>query len=174
MKQKTGKFKSLINKIAAKSFSHKEKAVLLIAFLLFSGGLLFYINNWIMVLKQESKIIEPIVPKPSISPAANVSMQIKQTIEEAGSFFKKPAMRDPFLPSLDSNIVKASDEKIQPVVNLKLQGILWDRHVASAIINSKVVKIGDLIFGKTVVDIEHDKVILMENGEIHILKLLKK
>ena len=174
MAQKTGKLKIFFNKIAAKRFSNKEKAVLLIVFLVLSGGLLFYVNSWIIALKQEAKIIEPIVPKQKISLSANISEQIKQTVKEIAPSPKKPDIRDPFLASLDSNILRAPTENLEPVVNLNLQGILWDKRVASAIINSKVVKIGDLIYGKTVVDIEQDKVILMENGKIHILKLLKR
>jgi len=174
MTQETGKFKILINKMAAKSFSSKEKAVLLIAFIVLSASGLYYLKHWTAALKQEVKIIEPIVPKFNLKPSVKVSGQIEHKIKETASLFKKTAIRDPFLASKDSNILKTPTGKKKPMINLNLKGILWDKLVPSAIINSKVVKIGDLIFDKTVVDIEKDKVILMENGEIHILKLKRK
>ena len=174
MTQETGKFKIFINKMAAKSFSNKEKAVLLIVFFVLSSLGLYYLNNWSTTLKQKVKIIEPIVPKFSTKPSVKAAEQIKQTIKKTASLFKKPDIRDPFLSSKDSNILKAPGEKKKLVINLNLKGILWDKLVPTAIINSKVVKIGDLIFGKTVVDIEKNKVILMENGEIEILKLKRK
>ncbi|MFH1093401.1 MAG: hypothetical protein V1739_04500 [Candidatus Omnitrophota bacterium] len=147
---------------------------MLIVFFILSGGGFYYLKNWTTALKQEVKIIEPIVPKSITNPSDNVSEQIKQTITETAAMFKKPDLRDPFLPSKDSTILKAPIEEKKLVINLDLKGILWDKMVPSAIINSKVVKIGDLIFGKTVVDIEKDEVILMENGEIQILKLKKQ
>ncbi len=174
MKQETIKFKVLINKLAAKRFSNKEKAVLLMVFFILSGWGLYFLKNWTTVLKEEVKIIEPLVPKSSPKPLIKASEQIKRSIKETTALFKKPEIRDPFLASKDSNILKAPGEKKTPAIPLNLKGILWDKLVPSAIINSKVVKIGDLIFGKTVVDIEKDKVILMENGEIQILKLKSK
>lgn len=174
MIQKTGKFKNLINKIAAKSFSNKEKAVLLIVFFVLSGAVLYYLHCWTEKLKQDDNIIKPTIPKSITNPSPSASERIKQTIKETAELFKKPTVRDPFLASMDSNIVKTPEPTRKPDIKLNLKGILWDMRVPSAIINSKVVKIGDLIFGKTVVDIEQNQVILMENGEIQILKLKRK
>lgn len=174
MTQKTKKSKTLINKLAAKSFSAKEKAGLLLLFFILSGAGLYYLQKWTTELKEEVKIIEPIIPRSITNPKPKVSEKITQTIKEKAALFRKPVIRDPFLASIDSNIVKSTKQKTTPTVRLNLKGILWDKLVPSAIINSKVVKIGDLIYGKTVVDIERNQVILMENGEIFIIKLKKK
>lgn len=174
MTQESLKPKSLLNKLAAKTFSKKEKAFLLILFFALSGGGLYYLQHWTDTIRQKVNIIEPTVPKSITNPSPNISEKIRQTIKETTEVFKKPEMRDPFLPSLDSNALKAPAQKSAPAIKLYLKGILWDKLVPSAIINSKVVKIGDLIFGKTVVDIEKNQVILMENGEIEILELKKK
>ncbi|MCG2712720.1 MAG: hypothetical protein L6416_10435 [Candidatus Omnitrophica bacterium] len=174
MIQKTEKFKILINKLAGKTFSNKEKAFLILVFFVLSGLCLYYFKVWSNVVKLEDKIIKPTVPNSITDPSPEASEQIKQTIKETASMHKKSDIRDPFLASKDSTILKTPSENNEQVIDLNLKGILWDKLVPSAIINSKVVKIGDMIFGKTVVDIEPDKVILMENGEIHILKLKKK
>ena len=43
---------------------------------------------------------------------------------------------------------------------LILDGIMWDKEKPLAIINGRIVKIGDTVSGNTVVDIKQDKVIL--------------
>lgn len=48
-------------------------------------------------------------------------------------------------------------------VSLKLSGIIWDSKNPLAMINERVVKVGDTIAGNTVVEIKHDRVIL-NNG----------
>ena len=118
------------------------------------------------------KIVEPMFPKIQNNATGNKLQQTTKPAKKSPQVIKKKDLRDPFLPSKSSEMVKTSTKK-RPVF-LKLKGILWDRLIPSAIINSKVVKIGDLIFGKTVVDIEKNQVILMENGEIFLLKLKRK
>ena len=172
MKQNKDKFQNLINKIAAKRFSEKEKIILLVCFFVLAACVLYYIHVWTNSFKNDVAIIEPIMPKLNSKSKVNVTEKIKLSIKETAALFKKPDFRDPFLASKNSNIVPVENKK--QLITLKLKGILWDKLVPSAIINSKIVKIGDLIFRKTVVDIEKDKVILMENGEIQILYLKKK
>ncbi len=166
--------KKIINKIASKHFSKKEKTILLLIFLIFAVAGYFLFILWAEQYKQQGLIIQNILPttKPStISQEAREAPAGKDGIPVRG---EASAFRDPFLPSN-----KIADNKIpiqvqkKALIGLKVSGILWDKMVPSAIINSKVVKIGDLISGKTVVDIEQDKVIVMEDGEIYILKLKK-
>lgn len=57
--------------------------------------------------------------------------------------------RDPFSPSA-----------INRVVDLELNGILWDTEAPQAIINEHIVGIGDIVRGNIIVDITQDTVIL--------------
>jgi hypothetical protein len=165
----------ILNLIAAKRFSRNEKIVLVIVFiiLIFIGN--YYFNNWIAALKSNNSVIvtlappvtlklpEPIIIKPE-NPAEPVVLESEP---------EPPKMRDPFLSSKNSVQVKTAAVS-KTLVELKLSGILWDEKIPSAIINSKIVKIGDLIEGKTVVDIEKNRVLVMEEGKILVIELSKQ
>lgn len=57
------------------------------------------------------------------------------------------------------------------IVNLKLDGIIWDRQQPLAVINGRVLEIGGRIEGNTVVDIKEDRVILNNGSNNLELKL---
>lgn len=52
-----------------------------------------------------------------------------------------------------------------------LNGILWDKSCPMAIINDQIVKIGDTVSGKIVVDIKQDRVILNDGNKDFELRL---
>jgi len=52
-----------------------------------------------------------------------------------------------------------------------LTGILWDDKIPKAIINDNVMGIGDKVDGKTVIDIQRDKVILNDGSKNFELRL---
>lgn len=166
MKDLRSVFKNLLNKLAAKRFSKKERKIILVGVIILIITSQFIINYWINKLKKETVVIAPIIPKGDVDlPAVDDA-----TGEKIGNSQqkRKPDLRDPFLSSRNPDFFKKI--KIRPIANLKVSGILWDAKVPTAIINSQVVKIGDIIHGKTVVDMEKDKVVLMENGEIYVLE----
>lgn len=72
--------------------------------------------------------------------------------------------RDPF------TIPKAS---VDISVELKLNGIMWDRGNPLTIINGKVLKTGDKIGTNTIIDIKQDRVILSDDNREFELKLGK-
>ena len=164
----TDKIKKIPLTLAAKHFSRKEKNILLIiVFLLFTVAYIS-LNLWINKVKKTSNVIESTAPATEQSESINAQKQPqKNTVQSPAEVSIK--IRDPFLGSLNDDIVLQ-----KTAINLKVNGILWDGKIPTAIINSKVVKIGDIIFGKTVVDIEKDKVVVMENGKIYILLLNKE
>ena len=166
-------FKKILNKLAAKRFSKNEKITLIviIIILILFGNHVF--NKWINSLKRNNNIIVSITPP--IQPKLPDPIVIKKTDSEQKiePQIKAEKIRDPFLSSKNPKKTKITIGK-KTRVKLKLSGILWDNKIPSAIINSKVVEIGDLIAGKTVVDIERDKVIIMENGEIFVMELRKQ
>lgn len=97
------------------------------------------------------------------NPADNSgSMGLYNLLEqEAGSFELK---RDPFTAA---PII--SEENIQS--GFALTGIVWDKIRPLAIIDSEVVKKGDRIADKTVVDIKRNSVILSDGQEFIEIKL---
>jgi type II secretory pathway component PulC len=116
-----------------------------------------------------------IAVSPPVKPKLPAPIIVKQVIMEEAVLPEAiiPELRDPFLSSKNPQELIVSAVK-KPAVELKLSGILWDDNVPSAIINSSIVKIGDLIEEKTVVDIEKNRVIMMENGKILVIELRKQ
>ncbi len=179
LKKGKDSIQNLINRLMAKRFGTAGKVIIVI---LFAGALWFgwkWLNNYTAAIKNQPSIVLT-VPPPS-PPQAPEKMK-KKTKKEKKPEEKKDnsaqpvaaaEVRDPFLPSLDS-MKQIPDDRMKPVTDLKVSGILWDQQIPTAIINSKVVKIGDIIDGKTIVDMDKDKVILMDNGRIFILKLRQK
>ena len=166
----------LLNKIAVKRFSRREKIILIILGILFVSGINFLLIRWINQFKKESKVIETIIRPPSTDKAASPQKkpQAAKTAKPSAGKKKVFDIRDPFLSSKNPGKLKPVNVQKKAAVNLKVSGILWDEKIPSAIINSQVVKIGDIIFDKTVVDIDKDRVVLMEEGQLYILKLHKK
>ncbi len=167
------KFGEILKQLAAKRFSKNEKIALVVIVVIIAliGNHLF--NKWINSMKNSNNVI--VTMTPPIQPKLPDSIIIKKT--EPGEIFepekKIEIIRDPFLASKNPEKIQTIAMK-KPTTQLKLSGILWDDRIPSAIINSKIVEIGDLIEGKTVVDIERDRVIVMEDGKIFIIELRKQ
>jgi hypothetical protein len=66
-----------------------------------------------------------------------------------------------------SSVVSILPEKPGSPLSLNLSGIFWDEQAPQAIINEKIVGIGDRVRGITVVEIKDDRVIL-NDGEKNI------
>ncbi len=70
-------------------------------------------------------------------------------------------LRDPFTSSIQSEILTntVSDMSVAadvPLPEMKIQGIFWGARFPQAIINNKIVKVGEKIEGAQVVSIEKD------------------
>lgn len=74
--------------------------------------------------------------------------------------------RDPFMP-------RPAISTEASLGDLRLFGIVWDKEGPYAIINEIIVKIGDSIAGKIVVDIKQDEVALSDGTEYFKLRLGK-
>jgi len=72
--------------------------------------------------------------------------------------------RDPFTSSLITPVESSS-------FRLYLTGILWDEKNPTAIINGKIIGIGDKVGGNSVVDIKKDRVILNDGFSDFELRL---
>ena len=86
--------------------------------------------------------------------------------------------RDPFESPLakeeEALVLKAQEQGIKEVADLELTGIMLTPSGAQAIINRKIVKVGDIIEEKKIVTIKKDYVILFESDTRYILRLKKQ
>lgn len=73
--------------------------------------------------------------------------------------------RDPFF--FDS-VISGKTENLSEFI---LNGIMWDKDNPYAVINNEVVKLGDKIGDKTVVEINEKNVVLEQDGQRHTLEL---
>lgn len=81
--------------------------------------------------------------------------------------------RDPFLPLVDEGGRYLLDSELPySFGELKVTGILWDSEgKSSALINNKVVAIGESISGFMVKDISKDSVTVSKGGKEYIIRL---
>ena len=63
------------------------------------------------------------------------------------------------------------EEKTDDISNLTLTAIMWNNEKPSAFINESIVSVGDKITGKTVKQIEQNKVILTDGTKDYVLEL---
>lgn len=81
------------------------------------------------------------------------------------------SVKDPLRDLLKLYIFKLKGEKPKegyrqiPMPGLDIQGLIWDSDKPQAIINNKVVKMGDYIEGVKVVNIRKDGVVVEYEGE---------
>lgn len=83
-------------------------------------------------------------------------------------------VRDPFNWSRDQiNRFKDQEPKVRSstVAGLTLSGIIWDRKKPLAIINDRVVSVGDTVKGSVILEILKDMVVFEQEGVYHTLWL---
>lgn len=83
--------------------------------------------------------------------------------------------RDPFAsplkPSEEIGILEESLVEVEQDIGMALTGILLQRESSSAIVNRKIVRVGDMIEGKKVIIIERDRVVLSNGKKKYVLYL---
>lgn len=85
--------------------------------------------------------------------------------------YKSEVLRDPFLSYLEKEkkqeniVVQQTAPVVIPPPSLTVQGIIWGGDISQAIINQKVVKIGDTIEGAKVTDINKDGIKMIFNDQ---------
>ena len=100
--------------------------------------------------------------------------KIKEKIVKPKAKYSAKGLRDPFkTPFENKYLVSAGpitpDSAGGALSLLKLQGVIWGGKFPQAIINGKVVKIGDTIDRALVVDITKDGVVLFLDGKQYSL-----
>ena len=81
--------------------------------------------------------------------------------------YEAQGLKDPFQE--EKIVIKKEVIEIKPLPSLQIQGIVWGGAVPQAIINNKVVKIGDTIGQVRIIDITRGSVtVLFENRKYNL------
>lgn len=90
---------------------------------------------------------------------------------EEGFIYNSHGKKDPFAPPVLEEEGKLKKELL---LGIKLKAIIWDRQRPLALINDKVVGIGDTIAGGKIVDIKENEVIFLTGKQKVTIKLRKR
>lgn len=92
-------------------------------------------------------------------------------IERPKREYRADDLRDPFRgyeekKEKPAEFVPPPPQQIeQPLPNLEIQGVIWGGRILQAIINNKIVKIGDVIEGVQIVNINKDGITVLFGGK---------
>jgi len=91
-----------------------------------------------------------------------------RSVESVG---RKPRVgnRDPF--AMPTPVVRTATTRKPQKARLRLGGVLWDEASPSAVINEKIVHVGNRVAGYRVVRITRDKVLLNAGREHRVLQI---
>ncbi|MCU0652594.1 MAG: general secretion pathway protein GspB [Candidatus Omnitrophica bacterium] len=96
---------------------------------------------------------------------------------QEGFKYDSKGKRNPFIPLVtsDGKLLKLETEETANVEGLLLEGIIYDKNGSSfAIVNSNVVKVGDMIGDIQVLKIGKEKVIFIKDGQTLEIELRKE
>lgn len=87
--------------------------------------------------------------------------------------YKPEELRDPFWPPPQQmeppEQIPQVEAKVEPLPTLVIQGVVWGGFAPQAIINNKVVKVGDVIEGVHIIDINKDGItVFFDNREYNL------
>lgn len=98
----------------------------------------------------------------------NVEVIVRPNVEYKAQGLRNP-FEQPVLVSESDNVDSSFKPEIAKLPQLTVQGIIWGGNLPQAIINNKVVKIGDVLEGAEVVEIEKEGVTVLFAGVDHKL-----
>ncbi len=88
--------------------------------------------------------------------------------------YNEKGKKDPFVPIVAANGTLISPDVVKPVTIIVLEGVITDSDGNNlAILNGKVVKVGDLISSYTVASISFNQVELVKGDEHLVIKIKK-
>ncbi len=64
-----------------------------------------------------------------------------------------------------TRVVKAEEKVTIPLPELTIEGIIWNSYIPQAIVNGKIIRVGDIIENVEIVGIEKSGIIVFYNGE---------
>jgi Tfp pilus assembly protein PilP len=82
-------------------------------------------------------------------------------------------LRDPFESLLTSEILQSQNKDTTPekinLPGMKVQGVTWGGRFPQAIINNKVLKVGDTVEGAKIVEIENNGITVLFDGKQYLI-----
>ncbi len=81
--------------------------------------------------------------------------------------------RSPFI-NLNETTSEEDTGKQKHGFVLRLTGIMWDEKYPMAVINNKILKIGDIFLDRKLIEIKQDSVVIEQNGVVTTLKVWKE
>ncbi|MFH1269640.1 MAG: hypothetical protein ABIH75_01095 [Candidatus Omnitrophota bacterium] len=106
--------------------------------------------------------------------APRVPEAAAQEVKEADNKieYKSESLRDPFQPEEAETTEPQVQAEPQPLPPLQVQGMVWGGSLPQAIINNKVVKIGDTpIEGVRITAIDKGGVTVLFEKQLHLLSI---
>jgi hypothetical protein len=106
-----------------------------------------------------------------------LSRAAQSAAEQGRSVFNPRGLKDPFRPpgeerekpSEDKKKVKPETKAEKPLPQMKLQGLIWGGKLPQAIVNGKVVKIGDIFEGARIDAIDRSGIVVWFNGRSYTI-----
>lgn len=89
---------------------------------------------------------------------------LRPKVDFVGSVSKKPFYN--FLKKEIQKVFKAEEEQVVLAPNLAIQGLIWGGELPLAIIDNRVLKVGDVINGYTIDKIDKNGVVLSVSGKL--------
>jgi hypothetical protein len=146
--------------------SKKEQVILIVLIPVFLVGLLY------MRSQQSQKKPQPQVKttRAKADLAADKTLQAIDKPRPSEEPVFTVSKTDPFKNLLQVHLynmrkVRPKEKKIIPLPTVVIEGIVWNTHMPQAIINSKVVRIGDDIDGFEITGISKDGITIDYDGE---------
>lgn len=130
--------------------------------------ILVFILVWSNTIKVIKKRVRQRVPLPSPVSVETIPKEEKKEIYTRERPKEDKVERLVWVRCPFSGKIYTSQEGLQ---DIELEGIIWDDKNPLAMINGRVIKIGDMVSGNRVVDIKKDRVILNDgtrNFEIQL------
>ncbi len=62
-------------------------------------------------------------------------------------------------------VVKTEEKITTPLPKLTVEGIIWNSYMPQAIVDGKIVRVGDIIKNAEIIDIEKSGIVVFYNGE---------
>ena len=120
--------------------------------------LIVYIVPWYLEEKMAGKTSTLVLSREALTSSSS------KKVEEEAPEVSLPITikRDPFLPSYMRVEDKASGVFSSEELGFSLSGIVWDPRNPVAIINGEMKHVGEVVNGKTILEIKEDRVLLGE------------
>jgi hypothetical protein len=146
----------------------KQQIILIVLIPVFLIGLIYMRSQ-----QRQGGSVDPMLQQQALEPDASIdAMPGPKTDFSSEYIFTE---EDPFKNLFELHFyrmrkVKPKEKLVVPLPELTIEGIIWNTYMPQAIVNGQVVKIGDVIKGVTIVNIEKEGITIDHSGEIALIR----